>query len=65
MIKLTNGIIIKIPMGPGKPAFLNIFQNSQIDTIITRDEIIESITVRRSEERRVGEEGRSRWSPYH
>ena len=27
--------------------------------------IIEKITVRRSEERRVGKECRSRWSPYH
>ena len=28
-------------------------------------EVVESIAERRSEERRVGKECRSRWSPYH
>ena len=33
--------------------------------VVTKEEIDEAYSLVRSEERRVGKEGRSRWSPYH
>ena len=35
------------------------------EEVLILTELLEDITVLRSEERRVGKECRSRWSPYH
>ena len=42
---------------------LNEHKNMVIDTIVPADG--DYVLVHRSEERRVGKECRSRWSPYH
>ena len=35
------------------------------DYVLTNDELSHMVDTNRSEERRVGKECRSRWSPYH
>ena len=41
----------------------DLFSGGPLDVV--RMEFVEAETLRRSEERRVGKECRSRWSPYH
>ena len=40
-------------------------EGHNITVIDTREQVVESVYNSRSEERRVGKECRSRWSPYH
>ena len=60
----------------GKSTLFNIFANSRISIVedtpgVTRDRLyadtewLDNEFMMRSEERRVGKECRSRWSPYH
>ena len=44
--------------------FLNMLKRKNIDRVTVTD-ICEECGINRSEERRVGKECRSRWSPYH
>ena len=51
-----------------RPTFYNHFQDKfELIEWIIRTELLEPVEplIRRSEERRVGKECRSRWSPYH
>ena len=56
--------IVQRPLGlrkTGKRAYYNALEKApDADVILEK-----SVTVERSEERRVGKECRSRWSPYH
>ena len=50
------------------PALVRLFPQDIVETVITLSELhalSETIDSIRSEERRVGKECRSRWSPYH
>ena len=47
------------------PDVLNQAAQGQLKSIIERIERLEIEKAERSEERRVGKECRSRWSPYH
>ena len=56
-------IAIKGPSGSGKTTLLSI-----LGTILRPDSgiyLLDGMEMTRSEERRVGKECRSRWSPYH
>ena len=48
---------------------LNVYKTkgkvSELETFVTQKDISGNIGIARSEERRVGKECRSRWSPYH
>jgi len=46
-------------------AFLNAELERCGSSLITRERLVDTLTIARSEERRVGKECRSRWSPYH
>ena len=43
---------------------LNLMAELAVHTCVPKDDYLTAVA-RRSEERRVGKEGRSRWSPYH
>ena len=45
-------------------AFVNMITSGMGQTIVGQKHLVESLLIR-SEERRVGKECRSRWSPYH
>ena len=47
------------------PEILEANQADLADTTGLEDKFIDRLTLTRSEERRVGKECRSRWSPYH
>ena len=42
-----------------------VFAGKTLDAVKARGEVICGVNTSRSEERRVGKECRSRWSPYH
>ena len=50
---------------PGLPALYAMEENQADTLVITMKDDVEDVCVKRSEERRVGKECRSRWSPYH
>ena len=47
------------------PGVIVLLSESQVEKIKNTGMILKNIPVFRSEERRVGKECRSRWSPYH
>ena len=61
---VTVGVFIIYAAGSRAYTFgHNIFDEEAIDTTENARQV--EITISRSEERRVGKECRSRWSPYH
>ena len=48
----------------GSKGFKALFEET-ITKLLTKEELLKSFPLTRSEERRVGKECRSRWSPYH
>src|ERR1035437_5699556 len=54
-----------LPMPPKNPPHPQIFGRIENKTYVIEKVLLETLPGYRSEERRVGKECRSRWSPYH
>ena len=65
VIALEGATLIDGAGGAPKRDALIIIRNGHIETIARVNEIPVPTNAERSEERRVGKECRSRWSPYH
>ena len=71
LIKLESQILeIFLKAGVSKKSFLNSWTGNEInpnwpEKLKKNDKILKTLDKNRSEERRVGKECRSRWSPYH
>ena len=64
----SGGVKIKLREVSGKTlelTFLRKYRKGEIDWLNYDPKLIYNIDANRSEERRVGKECRSRWSPYH
>ena len=65
-VLLLSGVIIILGLtGCSNKYFNDWFSSEQNETDKMCQQIIEACKQQRSEERRVGKECRSRWSPYH
>src|SRR5256886_13382557 len=62
LLAQTTGIFTETAGGVTTAVLAKLAQRGDIDP---SERVVAVITGERSEERRVGKEGRSRWSPYH
>src|SRR2546422_2161995 len=61
--RLTGYLLVGFAVGP---AWLGLVQREEVDALrFIEEAAVALIGLARSEERRVGKECRSRWSPYH
>ena len=64
-LKIEDGEFVFLigPSGAGKSTLIKLLLKEEVPT---KDQIVlDDVDLLRSEERRVGKECRSRWSPYH
>ena len=65
LIIVIVALVLELAPGCGKKRFLERLGPVALLQLVDRLEAEQPATVERSEERRVGKECRSRWSPYH